>query len=154
MRVFVTGVGIVSPLAIGAGKTMDRLLSGARAFRTVTLFDTTGQRTNYAAEVTGLSVADVAPAADRQTWSRTDAMATVAEWIHIDYRTLTLMCVSAFLLLMVLELLSIVSQQDRKITTLAQMVGILMEKQEFGGEIRNPKPEIRMKSEARMTKPE
>ena len=62
-----------------------------------------------------------------------DAMAMFAELIHIDYRTFSLMLVSAFLLLMVLELLSIVSQQDRKITTLAQMVGILMEKQEFAG---------------------
>ena len=59
-----------------------------------------------------------------------DAMGKVAEWIHIDYRTLMLLCISAFLLLMVFELLSIVSQQDRKITTLAQMVGILMEKQQ------------------------
>jgi 3-oxoacyl-[acyl-carrier-protein] synthase II len=78
MRVFVTGVGIVSPLAIGSDKTMDRLLSGVHAFRPVTLFETADQRTNYAAEVTGLSVADVAPARDRETWSRTDAMATVA----------------------------------------------------------------------------
>jgi len=60
-----------------------------------------------------------------------DAMGTLANWVHIEYRTLSLMFVAAFLLLMVLELLSIVSQQDRKITTLAQMVGILMEKQEF-----------------------
>ena len=59
-----------------------------------------------------------------------DSMGKVAEWIHIDYRTLMLLCISAFLLLMVFELLSIVSQQDRKITTLAQMVGILMEKQQ------------------------
>jgi 3-oxoacyl-[acyl-carrier-protein] synthase II len=78
MRVFVTGVGIVSPLAIGAERTMDRLVSGARAFRRVTLFDTADQRTNQAAEVTDLSVADVAPAADRASWSRTDAMAAVA----------------------------------------------------------------------------
>jgi 3-oxoacyl-[acyl-carrier-protein] synthase II len=78
MRVFVTGVGIVSPLAIGADRTMARLVSGARAFRRVTLFDASDLRTNQAAEVTDLSVADVAPAADRASWSRTDAMATVA----------------------------------------------------------------------------
>src|SRR5205814_4212129 len=78
MRVFVTGIGIVSPLAFGAEKTMERLVAGARAFRQVTLFDTSDQRTSQAAEVTGLSVADVAPAADRASWSRTDAMATVA----------------------------------------------------------------------------
>jgi 3-oxoacyl-[acyl-carrier-protein] synthase II len=78
MRVFVTGIGIVSPLAIGAQGTMDRLVAGAHAFRRVTLFDTADQRTNQAAEVSGLSVADVAPAADAASWSRTDAMATVA----------------------------------------------------------------------------
>lgn len=71
-----------------------------------------------------------------------DAMGTLATWVHIEYRTLSLMFVAAFLLLMVLELLSIVSQQDRKITTLAQMVGILMEKQEFS-ESKNPNDEIR-----------
>jgi len=70
-----------------------------------------------------------------------DAMGTLGAWVHIEYRTLSLLFVSVFLLLMVLELLSIVSQQDRKITTLAQMVGILMEKQELGNqksETRNP----------------
>lgn len=60
-----------------------------------------------------------------------DAMGILARSVHIEYGTLSLLFVAGFLLLMVLELLSIVSQQDRKITTLAQMVGILMEKQEF-----------------------
>jgi len=78
MRVFVTGIGIVSPLAIGAEKTMDRLVSGARAFRPVTLFDTADQCTHQAAEVAGLSVSDVAPSGDRKAWSRTDAMAAIA----------------------------------------------------------------------------
>jgi len=39
--------------------------------------------------------------------------------------------VSVFLILIVFELLTIVSVQDRKITTLAQMVGILMEHQKL-----------------------
>ncbi len=52
----------------------------------------------------------------------------VAEKLHIDYHTVSLLCVSAFLILMVFELLTIVSLQDRKIATLAQIVGILMEK--------------------------
>ena len=56
-------------------------------------------------------------------------VAWVGHVLDIDYRTVTLLCVSAFLILMVFELLTIVSVQDRKITTLAQMVGILMEKQ-------------------------
>jgi hypothetical protein len=60
-------------------------------------------------------------------WPR--ALGRVADLLHINYQTVALLCVSAFFLLMVLELLTIVSQQDRKITTLAQMVGILMAKQ-------------------------
>jgi hypothetical protein len=48
--------------------------------------------------------------------------------LRIDYHTVSLLCVAAFLILMVFELLTIVSLQDRKIATLAQIVGILMEK--------------------------
>jgi len=78
MRIFVTGLGVVSPLAVGARATMDSLVRGTVAFRPVTLFDTSDQRTHRAAEVTGLTVADVAPTTHRDTWSRTDAMAVVA----------------------------------------------------------------------------
>jgi uncharacterized protein DUF2304 len=52
----------------------------------------------------------------------------VADKLHIEYHTVSLLCVAAFLILMVFELLTIVSLQDRKIATLAQIVGILMEK--------------------------
>jgi hypothetical protein len=45
------------------------------------------------------------------------------------YFTAMLLCVSAFLILTVFELLTIVSQQDRRISTLAQSTAILMEKQ-------------------------
>lgn len=57
---------------------MDALMQGKSAFRPLTLFDTSDQRTHLAAEVTGVTVADVAPATHRATWSRTDAMAVVA----------------------------------------------------------------------------
>jgi hypothetical protein len=50
---------------------------------------------------------------------------------HIEQSTVMLLCVSVFLILTVFELLTIVSVQDRKITTLAQMVGILMEHQKL-----------------------
>lgn len=52
----------------------------------------------------------------------------VANVLDIQYGTVSLLCVLAFLLLMIFELLTIVSQQDRKIDTLAQIVGIMMEK--------------------------
>jgi len=52
----------------------------------------------------------------------------LAEKLRIEYHTVSVLCVVAFLILMVFELLTIVSLQDRKISTLAQIVGIIMEK--------------------------
>jgi hypothetical protein len=52
----------------------------------------------------------------------------IAQRLGIQYTTLALICVSVFLFLIVFELLTIVSVQDQKITALAQLVGILMEK--------------------------
>jgi Uncharacterized conserved protein (DUF2304) len=51
----------------------------------------------------------------------------LASATHITQATVMLFCTSVFLILIIFELLSIVSVQDRKITTLAQLVGILME---------------------------
>jgi len=55
----------------------------------------------------------------------------MAEKLKIQYNTLALIGVSVFLFLIVFELLTIVSVQEQKITTLAQLVGILMEKQKL-----------------------
>lgn len=60
-----------------------------------------------------------------------NGVAQVARLLDIDYRTVALLCVTIFFLLTVFELLTIVSTQDQKITTLAQLVGILMEKQKL-----------------------
>ena len=60
-----------------------------------------------------------------------DAIGWMAEKLNIQYNTLALLGVTSFLLLAVFELLSIVSQQGQKITALAQLVGILMEKQKL-----------------------
>jgi len=57
-----------------------------------------------------------------------DSIGWLATKLGIQYQTVALLCVAAFLLLMVFELLTIVSLQDRKISTLAQIVGIMMEK--------------------------
>jgi uncharacterized protein DUF2304 len=61
-----------------------------------------------------------------------DAVGYLAEFLQIDYRTLALLGVTAFFMLMTFKLLSIVSVQERRITTLAQHVGILMHKQGLG----------------------
>jgi 3-oxoacyl-[acyl-carrier-protein] synthase II len=57
---------------------MDLLVRGARAFRKLALFDVADQRSAWAASVSGVRAADVAPASERDTWSRTDAMAVLA----------------------------------------------------------------------------
>jgi hypothetical protein len=62
---------------------------------------------------------------------RPDTVGWLAIKLGIQYTTLALICVSAFLFLIVFELLSIVSVQDQKITALAQLVAILMEKQKL-----------------------
>jgi hypothetical protein len=56
------------------------------------------------------------------------AVGWVAQKLQIAYPTVSVLCVTAFLILMVIELLTIVSLQDHKISTLAQIVGIMMEK--------------------------
>ncbi len=79
MRVWVTGIGVVSPLAPRAWATMQALCEGRTAFREVSLFDPHGQRSTIAAEVPGLRVQDVAPReVGPGPWSRTDVMALLA----------------------------------------------------------------------------
>ena len=60
-----------------------------------------------------------------------NAIGYLADRLDIHYQTVTLLCVTGFLTVMVFELLTIVSLQDQKISTLAQLVGILMEKQKL-----------------------
>jgi hypothetical protein len=59
------------------------------------------------------------------------ALEHLARTTHIAESTVMLFGISVFLILTIFELLTIVSVQDRKITTLAQMVGILMEHQKL-----------------------
>ncbi len=56
------------------------------------------------------------------------AIGWLARHLDIQYYTLALMIVSAYFILMIFELLTIVSVQDRRINTLAQIVGVMMEK--------------------------
>ncbi len=78
MRIWVTGLGVVTPLGATAATTMDALISGTRAMGPITLFDTAGCRSNIGAQITDLRVSDVAPADEAEGWSRTDAMAVTA----------------------------------------------------------------------------
>ena len=57
-----------------------------------------------------------------------DAVGVIAEKLGIQYTTFSLLCVTAFLFVMIFELLTIVSIQEQKINTLSQMVGLMSEK--------------------------
>jgi hypothetical protein len=69
-----------------------------------------------------------------------DGVGWMAHRLGIQYNTLALICVSVFLFLVVFELLTIVSVQDQKITALAQLVAILMEKQKLAEPEHRPEP--------------
>jgi hypothetical protein len=56
-----------------------------------------------------------------------DALALAAQWLGMPYHTLMVLCLAAFLILVIFELLSIVSVQEQRIATLAQHVGLLMQ---------------------------
>ena len=58
-----------------------------------------------------------------------DGILFVADKLDIEKATLLVLCATMYFILTTFSLLSIVSIQERKITTLSQMVGILMEKQ-------------------------
>jgi 3-oxoacyl-[acyl-carrier-protein] synthase II len=74
-RLWVTGLGLVTPLGGDAEASFSRLVRGDRAIRTVTLFDTAGQRACLAAEVED---ARVPVGKDAGAWSRSSAMAASA----------------------------------------------------------------------------
>ncbi len=54
-----------------------------------------------------------------------DGVGQLALWLDIDYRTFALLIVTVFVVVMNFKLLSIVSVQDRRLTTLAQTVALL-----------------------------
>jgi len=57
-----------------------------------------------------------------------DAIGWLAGRLGIEYQTVLLLAVTTFFLVMNFNLLSIVSVQERRITSLAQMVGIMAQK--------------------------
>lgn len=67
----------------------------------------------------------------------------ISQRLSIEYHTLSMFCIAAFLILVIFEMLTIISLQDRKISTLAQMVGIIMEKQGITDRPRTPEPPVK-----------
>jgi hypothetical protein len=61
-----------------------------------------------------------------------DAIGWLSSWLGIEYQTVLLLAVTTFFLVLNFNLLSIVSIQERRITSLAQMVAIMAQK--LGGD--------------------
>ncbi|MBI4689628.1 MAG: beta-ketoacyl-ACP synthase II [Nitrospirae bacterium] len=54
-RVVVTGVGLITPLGIGVGKTWDNLIQGISGIRKITKFDSSSFATRIAGEIEGFN---------------------------------------------------------------------------------------------------
>jgi len=74
---WVTGLGLVTPLGIGVEATWKRLVAGERAIRPIRRFPASGQRSAVAAEVADVDGA-FAVQVEGPGWSRTSAMAATA----------------------------------------------------------------------------
>jgi 3-oxoacyl-[acyl-carrier-protein] synthase II len=73
MRLWVTGLGLVTPLGVGVEASWSRITRGDRAFGSIARFATAGYRASLGAEV-----ADVPAPPASGAWSRTAAMAYAA----------------------------------------------------------------------------
>ncbi|MCA9623740.1 MAG: 3-oxoacyl-ACP synthase, partial [Myxococcales bacterium] len=78
MRIWITGVGLLTALGRDATSSFHGICKGRRGFREVTLFDTAGCRTTVAGELADFTVDEVAGPGGGAGWSRTDAMAVAA----------------------------------------------------------------------------
>jgi 3-oxoacyl-[acyl-carrier-protein] synthase II len=65
-RVVITGVGVISPLGIGAGPFWTALLAGTSAVRRISLFDPTGFPSRIAGEVPHYKIGDFVPKSYRK----------------------------------------------------------------------------------------
>jgi 3-oxoacyl-[acyl-carrier-protein] synthase II len=90
MRICVTGVGVVSSLALGAKATFDAICAGKRGIEPVSLFDVSGQRSTFAAQVRSLPPAPPSLlSVTSSPLARTDRFAILAVQEALDQAGLT-----------------------------------------------------------------
>ena len=77
-RVFVTGIGIISPLGLDADTTWQRLAKGKSGIDFITAFDTEGFDTKFAAEVKGFEAETYLDRKDARRMDRFAQFAAVA----------------------------------------------------------------------------
>jgi beta-ketoacyl-acyl-carrier-protein synthase II len=77
-RVVVTGLGVVSPVGIGADASWDALVAGRSGIADITLFDTTGYDIHVAGEVKGFDVSQYMDGKDARRHDRNTHFAVAA----------------------------------------------------------------------------
>ena len=77
-RAVVTGLGVVSPVGIGADVAWDALVAGQSGIADITLFDTTGYDVHVAGEVKGFDVSQYMDAKDARRHDRNTHLAVAA----------------------------------------------------------------------------
>jgi len=77
-RVVVTGLGVVSPVGIGADASWDALVAGRSGVADITLFDTTDYEIHVAGEVKGFDVAQYMDGKDARRHDRNTHFAVAA----------------------------------------------------------------------------
>ncbi|MGI8916298.1 MAG: beta-ketoacyl-[acyl-carrier-protein] synthase family protein [Chloroflexota bacterium] len=77
-RVFITGLGVVTPIGIGVANLWHAVRQGCSAIRPLTRFDPTGYRSHLAAEVTGFDIADYLEGRQARRLDRFSAFAVAA----------------------------------------------------------------------------
>lgn len=83
-RVFISGIGVVSPLGTGRQAFWDALCSGATGAAEVTAFDTTGMDRSIACEVKDFRPRDFLTAAEARRTGRCSAMAVAAARMAVE----------------------------------------------------------------------
>jgi len=76
-RLWITGLGLVTPLGVGVEQTWAALVRGDRAIGPIGLFDARGQRVSIAGEVASIPWSSHVPGRSA-AWSRTSVMAAAA----------------------------------------------------------------------------
>ena len=77
-RVVVTGIGVVSPVGIGAGPSWDNLVAGRSGVADITLFDTTDYEIHVAGEVKGFDATQYMDGKDARRHDRNTHFAVAA----------------------------------------------------------------------------
>ena len=77
-RVVVTGIGVVSPVGIGAGVSWDNLVAGRSGIADITLFDTTDYEIHVAGEVKGFDATQYMDGKDARRHDRNTHFAVAA----------------------------------------------------------------------------